>query len=258
MIHTPDLTIAPLISMVTKTSLPVSHFEIKEDVPVYKLKKRDSRRIHEYDDSIKADRHVVVYRNSRNTDKPKIMIFHDSYFLKLDQYYGDNFSEIIVIHSFENLKNLEYFINIFEPDIVLLENVERVISPKGMLFSIANMKKTALTDYSYLDLPNSENEASIIINAKGKQVLLTRDDSLSTITGTAVNFFDGRHGSALFAKLNDKYYAVQYPSDGKGESNEFSLTLKAETLRKSEVIEFILISSNGKSKLKSISFPIVR
>ena len=244
------------ISMIKMTSLLVSHFEIDEDVPYYSLKKQKSKLIPTYK-NLEGSKDILLFQNKEAIRKLKIMVFRDSYFESIERYYGDNFAEIISIHSFDNLKNIEYFLNIFEPDIVLLESAERVIEPSTMLFSLENMKRTTLHDYSYLDLHNTANKANISLNPKKRVITIPAVEVLLTITGTAVDLFDGNAGKALFAKVNDKYYAVKYPSAEAGKETTFSLTLKADTLRKAGKLEFILISSDGKFKFQPVAFPIV-
>jgi len=246
------------ISMVKVTTLPVSHFEIDEDVPYYQPKKQNTEFIGGYNALFNLDEYQFkLIQNKSAIGKPKIMVFRDSYFLGIERYYGENFSEIISILSFENIKNIEYFINIFEPDVVLLESVERVIMPAEYLFSVVNMKRTVLHDYSELSLPNTANKANIGINPKESGIIVPAAETLSTITGTAEYLSDGKPGKTLFAKVNDKYYPAKYPSAEGGKETTFSLTLKADTLRSADKIEFTLISSDGKFKSQPVAFALV-
>ncbi|TDY59565.1 acetyltransferase AlgX (SGNH hydrolase-like protein) [Aminivibrio pyruvatiphilus] len=244
------------ISTTTKTSLPVSHFRISEDVPVYKIKKSEMRQIADFENFIKK-RRVLVYRNLQKPDKPKIMIFHDSYFLKLNEYYGSNFSEIIAIHSFDNLKNIEEFVNFFEPDVVLLENVERVISPQSMLFSLKNMQHTVLSDFSLLNLPVSEKTPKVRFVGKHNEIVVSRNESVCAIAGNALDP-DGKAGKALFAKVGTSIFPMQYSNDVEKERGNFAISLRREILDNAEEISFSLISSDGKTKFKAVAFPIVK
>ena len=246
------------ISMGKVTTLPVSHFEIDEDIPLYQSKNQNTEFIGGYNALFNLDEYQFnLIQNKSAIWKPKIMVFRDSYFGVIERYYGENFSEIISILSFENLKNIEYFINIFEPDVVLLENVERVIKPGEYLFSVVNMKRTVLHDYSDLSLPSTANKINIGINPKASGIIVPAAEILSTITGTAAYLSDGKPGKTLFAKVNGKYYPAKYPSAEGGKETTFSLTLKADTLRKADKIEFTLISSDGKFKSQPVAFPLI-
>lgn len=131
------------ISMVKKNTLPVSYFEIDEEIPVYKLKRSKSIVNKKYNDSLKYNNSYSMHFNESIPNNPKLLVFHDSYFNGHQKFYTENFSEVVFLHS-NNLENIKYYLGIFKPDIVLLENVERLIQAKGYLFDKSKMEKADL------------------------------------------------------------------------------------------------------------------
>jgi hypothetical protein len=238
-------------------TLLVSHFDIDDEVPNYEPKKAETEVNHTYNPVLQIDEYQFQLIQAKAfTGKPRIMMFRDSYFWGVERYYGQNFDEIISIHSTDHTKNIEYFINIFEPDVVLIENAERVISPNENLFSLENMKNTILHDYSDLSLPIAGNNLSISISPNDSSIIVSSDDIITTITGTAAYVSDGKPGKALFAKVSGKYYSSKYPSAEPGKETVFSLSLNSKTLRKADNIEFIMISRDGTFRCHSVAFSI--
>ena len=53
-----------------------------------------------------------------------ILIFAGSYFNGKEKFLTENFSEVIRIHNYKNVLDYEYYINLFNPDLVLFESTE--------------------------------------------------------------------------------------------------------------------------------------
>lgn len=117
-----------------KSSLQVSHFPIDEDVPLYKLKKKKSGSDKDWLDANLefADRNAfrARYVNPENEGLPKLLIFNDSYLAGKQKFFRENFSEVTMIHhdNLVNYQRFEEYLNALEPDIVIFENPERVLS----------------------------------------------------------------------------------------------------------------------------------
>lgn len=109
------------------TSLPVSYFEIDEDTAQFNLIEDNIENV-EYDkDSIEISskyKNFQWYRNPDNTDAPKILVFAGSYFNSKDKYMTQSFSEYVKVHNYHNVINYDYYIEMFDPDIVLFESTE--------------------------------------------------------------------------------------------------------------------------------------
>lgn len=80
--------------------------------------------------------------NESQPELPRILVFRGSYFLGKEKFMADKFSESIFVHSYNNIFNMEYYIEKFNPDIVLFESVEYATInryfPKDKLTESAN------------------------------------------------------------------------------------------------------------------------
>lgn len=109
------------------TTLPVSYFPIDETTIHYNLINNNSRAVTDYKDEIKiSNQHktFVHYKNDNNKDAPKILVFAGSYFNSKDKFLTESFSEYVKVHNYHNVINYDYYINLFNPDIVLFESTE--------------------------------------------------------------------------------------------------------------------------------------
>lgn len=107
--------------------LPLSYFEINEPSFTYERKNPETVDVTDKDTDIILDetyRDYSHYINTAHTEYPKILIFRGSYFLAKEKFINESFSESIFVHSYYNIFNMKYFIEKFNPDIVLFESVE--------------------------------------------------------------------------------------------------------------------------------------
>ncbi|APF25921.1 hypothetical protein NPD7_100 [Clostridium sporogenes] len=143
----------------TNTTLPVSHFDINEKTTHYNLKKNNSLSITDFRNEIKQSKQFTYfanYKNPNNKDAPKILIFAGSYFQGRDKFLTENFSEVIRIHNYHNVIDYDYYINVFNPDIVLFESTEYTHS--DYYFPVEEMKNTTYNkEFKYYsNLPESK------------------------------------------------------------------------------------------------------
>lgn len=124
-----------LIKKVPVSYLQASRFPIDEEVPYYELIQSDVKEdkdIFQTLDLAAPDMYHKYYINEKNTEKPKLLIFGDSYFGSAEKYYINHCSELLLLHS-HNMVEVESYIKIFQPDIVLFEAVERVLETPGYI-----------------------------------------------------------------------------------------------------------------------------
>ena len=60
----------------------------------------------------------------QNVNGPKLLSFEGSYLLtndRTEKFIANHFSETIVVHDYQNIFNLNYYLNIFKPDVVVFE-----------------------------------------------------------------------------------------------------------------------------------------
>ncbi|MBU5483288.1 alginate O-acetyltransferase [Clostridium sp. MSJ-11] len=139
----------------TNTTLPASYFPIDEKTTHYNLKKNNSVYVTDFNNEIKISekfRSFAHYKNPNNKDAPKILIFGGSYFQGREKFLTESFSELVMIHNYHNVIDYDYYINIFNPDIVLFESTEYTHS--NYYFPVDEMKNStynkSLKDYSNL------------------------------------------------------------------------------------------------------------
>ena len=60
----------------------------------------------------------------QNVYGPKLLSFEGSYLLtndRTEKFIANHFSETVVVHDYQNIFNLNYYLNIFKPDVVVFE-----------------------------------------------------------------------------------------------------------------------------------------
>lgn len=108
-------------------TLVASNFEINETTNHFNLINDNSIYIEDFEEEIKRHesfRNFTHYKNLENEDAPRILIFAGSYFNDKEKFLTESFSEVIKVHNYRNVLDYEYYINIFNPDIVLFESTE--------------------------------------------------------------------------------------------------------------------------------------
>ena len=67
--------------------------------------------------------------NGENAEElPKILIFQGSYYNRNPDFITSRAKEIIGVHNYQNVMNLDYYYTIFQPDVVIMDSAEYVIS----------------------------------------------------------------------------------------------------------------------------------
>lgn len=113
-------------------TLLTSRFRIDEKVPLYTLKESNA-----IDDKVWLEKSVFFlskqsdyrtrYLNPTQSDKPKLLVFHDSYLMHKEKFFTEHFSEVTFIHRY-NVRNQEVFeryVDLLDPDMIVYENPER-------------------------------------------------------------------------------------------------------------------------------------
>lgn len=112
---------------VINETLLSSNFKINEETTNYSLKEYNLEYVEDYEDEIYRHdnfRYFTHYKNLTNTEAPRLLVFAGSYFNNKEKFITGNFSEVIKIHNYRNVIDYEYYINIYNPDIVLFESTE--------------------------------------------------------------------------------------------------------------------------------------
>ncbi|MBF0713647.1 hypothetical protein HZY83_02995 [Gemella sp. GH3] len=128
------------ISYEKKFSLAVSKFKIDDTVPVFSLKETNFTDLTEdYISNVKVDSQNNMFSyiqnntdNAKNLDKG--LVFQGSYLNGRLQYLQNVFSDYIVVHNYHNIFNMDYYFNMFKPNIVVFEVAEYTLNDTYFLY----------------------------------------------------------------------------------------------------------------------------
>lgn len=199
-----------------------------------------------------------VYKNKHveSAKKKRLLLLCDSYLLGYFDYFGDNFSEIICIHAYD-ASRLQMMIDLFEPDTVLFENVERAMNafyPKDLVRNYDNAMIPAYEKFCYLPEQQKEgvfeitkiNETEVKNECRG-----SADAGFWTIEGIALQE-DYTAGTMVYMKSGEKIYTPMYYDNG-----AFKFVADEKTLHSNETIEFLLVDAMQAMSYQSRCFEVV-
>ena len=113
-----------------ETSLPVSQFPIQEEVPYFENRSETlvENRAGEYAE-IRLNPNfrsfgVHINQNPGSENLPRVLFFHGSYYNGRVRFYDTSFQETYQVHNYQNFIELDYYVNLFQPDCVILESAE--------------------------------------------------------------------------------------------------------------------------------------
>lgn len=152
------------IHTVVQTSLPVSHFEIYEEVPAFLDKNQENiENISEDYSGIKLNENYhefsyLVNHATGTEELPRVLMFQGSYYNGRQQFLQSAFREYITVHNYENFIDLDYYFNIFQPDYVILESAE--YATNGNYFSYWGLETKELNPK--LEIEEHEKEIQFL------------------------------------------------------------------------------------------------
>lgn len=177
-----------VVEKVINETLLSSNFIINEETTNYSLKEYNIEYIEDYEDEIYRDenfRYFTHYKNLTNTEAPRLLIFAGSYFNNKEKFITGNFSEVMKIHNYRNVIDYEYYINIYNPDIVLFESTEytntryhypiEMMEEKVCIKSIKNRSNLVEDNFVHVDNNNLDKSG---INITNFVVPIASDDLL--------------------------------------------------------------------------------
>ncbi len=219
-----------------KKYLPTSKFEVNEEVPILNLRQRYSDLTKKYDKEIKRDiqqNHFSYIKGTRE-DLPKALVFQGSYLNGREKYLADRFSEYIAVHNYQNIFDIDYYYNIFQPDIVVFEVAEYTIN--NTYFTLEKMKNMKLNPVL--------QDAISYIDEGVVQYSIVKGEAIDKIK------FKGLPNNIdyVYLKIRDKIYDIKY-IDG-----EYVLSVDNELVTLNGDEEIIFTSRNDgkyyRSKIK--------
>lgn len=150
------------------TSLMVSEFPIQEYEPIFTAKEPFEDITSQYDAEVKRDEqygYFIYTKNSarKETGSPKTLVFQGSYMNGMGyKFLQNSLGEYIGVHDYQNIMNIDYYFNIFQPEAVVFEVAEYVFNDG--YFSSEKMKNMQLNPSleSLNHLPKTEKALSDI------------------------------------------------------------------------------------------------
>lgn len=203
--------------------LPNSYFKINEKVPEYTLKEQKSVEESEVFSEIvlaAPELYHQYYKNKENQELPRILIFGDSYFEYVARFYLNRSSELLLIHS-DNMVDAEYYISLFQPDIVITEFVERVLQIPHAIDNERIAKR----------FPPFAHEEEI---QEGIQISSyhTESEEFISVYGSYTDLEDSEQEMVLKAVVNQKEYYANCNGD------TFCFTFRREDFVNDHQIDF--------------------
>ena len=210
-----------------ESTLPVSLYPIHEEVPSISRKEAMEVESTSYDGELRINkRHpaqgYLVNQSNAEKDLPRVLVFQGSFMNGHGKkFLQDGLYEYIYIHNYQNFIDLDYYVNLFQPDIVVFELAESACS--NNYFSQTAMEEKLLN-------PSVEDLTDPV------SVPLSPSD-LSAETGNAFTVIrchsvpeDARY---VYLKVGDQVYDMFREDSG------YSLTLFREAYTGEEEVTLI-------------------
>ena len=175
---------------------------------------------------------------------PKMMVFQGSYYNGRTKFFIGRSSEYIGIHDYQNIFNLNYYFNIFQPDVVVFEAAEYTFVNR--YFDSEKMMSIDFNPSLYVEGNDAkESLNSLISNAEKTNLdialICERGDGFDTV------WFDVRFPEAKYIYLISNGIIIDIIKDSEG----LCITdIPHEILRDSVIIYYI--SDDGKRHYSEI------
>lgn len=194
---------------VKRKTLPVSLFPINEFETIYSCKANIEVQTYPMYEELSLNSQYSnfgYYINKKNLEinKPKILIFQGSYMNGMGyKFFQNSFGEYIFVHAYQNITQIDYFMNLFQPDCVVFETVEYTVSDGY---------------YSLSAMESAQFNPGLATVSKDNQI--SSDVSLDQFTvkaGKAITELsmplEGHEDQYVYLKLNDQIYDLEGVDD---------------------------------------------
>lgn len=193
--------------------LAVSKFPVDEEIPVFKLKDEYTDLSGDYigmEQNPSYRFFTCLVNESIEAEKyPRTLVFHGSYYNRNPLFFLGKSSEYIGIHDYQNVLDLDYYFNIFQPDVVVFEAAEYTFLDKYF-----DSGKMVSLDYnpSLVDVNVGINNINDVLR-EAKHFDLVGNERLDIISGKGfdVVYFDKELTNARYVYLisGDNVYDLQ-------------------------------------------------
>ena len=214
----------------TRNQLEFVEVPIEEQVPVYQLKAQQEL----WDDLyLTTNLHRIegtsahFYGNVNAKTKKKLLVFHDSFLQDSKEYYCARYSQVVFV-SRQNYENLQYYVNLIQPDAVIFENAERAfVDDLYAYINLATVKfQPSYESFGELQKAEESSGSSVkeseftmeITQADGatvdsKNVVLDTSKSYCELQGNVKlpsHLVQSSGNLHLYAKYKKEYYEISF------------------------------------------------
>lgn len=236
-----------------KKYLPTSKVLINENIETYIPKivssERDKVKLDAVHKELSLDKNFntyINYYNPKAKNAADALFFTGSYMNNRYAYFSDSFSEINGIHNYNNIIDADYYMNLFDSDIVLFEVAETAITPE--YFNYDRLKEKTFPD----NYKNREKYETVKLKDRNKNYIKLSVENKSYLANISLNIDTGKipaFDNIYIETANKKIYSIDYKNSDDG--NLFITTsMWNEDIDNSKLI---LSSSNTKTNY-SIDF----
>lgn len=130
-----------------QTVLPASNYPISETTHRY-IMQEDAEHFAQFDedfnDGIVVDEafSTAWHFTSKQDRHYSLLMFQGSYFNTQGSVLQHHFSELSMVHDYENVFNLPYYIDLYQPDVVIFENADYTVFDS--YYSLASLESVKL------------------------------------------------------------------------------------------------------------------
>lgn len=209
-----------------QTSLPASVYPI--DTWTYKYQhllegNTGASQVRNFGANLELDslfRDFWYWQNPTQADAPNLLMFQGSYFNTQGTMLYNQFDHAALIHDYQNVFDLPYYFELFNPDVVIFENADYTVTD-------SYYDPDALVD---TDLPAPfSTYANLPVQACGGLASLYYDNA-ATVENFTIPWTDNFDISAAYVKVNGKIYDAQIRDSAKS-TDLIHTKLKAEDAR---------------------------
>lgn len=235
------------ISYSTETTLPVSEFRINEKVPDYKLKSKYTDLTEQYIDEVSISSqyphfHYYVNEAKNASELPKTLIFQGSYYNRGPQFFVSRTSEDIGVHNYQNVMNLDYYFNIFQPEVVIFEVAEYTFLEQ---YFEANRMKNVSFNPALFDYSDKQKLDEYAQNLKDNSTLFQVDSSVKLYEGEAIDevYVNRKYSDAKYAYMILQNQIVDLK---KNDAGMYGASLSHNIIHSGDKVTIVIEDYDGK------------
>lgn len=222
-----------------KTTLQQSEFRIHDEAPVFTRKQEVTDLTETYSGEVARNPQYPYFRYTVNAQRqkegaPKALIFQGSYMNVYGAKFLENsFGEYIAVHDYQNVMNIDYYFNIFQPDCVILEAAEYAMLDDYFSFEVMAAMDLNPALESFKKLP--ETEKKLVEDMFGVE----EGNTLATVYTTGIN--DSQY---VYLEMNGKVFDLRKQEDG-----SFAAAVDKKELNLENISITVVSRENPKEKI---------